>query len=227
MPEDQYPKGFEPEDDKPRTSLVTATKEHVAGVVAGWDNPRDDITPQLVFRDRDGGIGVMMLLIDMDSEVEKDYVADMMTATLACSGASEACFLSSAWVSGKQKLDKPMVMPRDDPDRIEAAIMVHHSPDGEAMHQAVIHRTDDKPPTLAEWVMLVGDRRLGGRFANAVHRGLQIGSELPPEMVGFIKSKEAAGEQEDVVKIFMRAMKKARDYQAAGTVPEGFIDFGK
>lgn len=221
---DEYPRGFEPEG-RSRYSVLEEAKKSVERQAAGWTDHTGDVFAEVVYRAADGGLGVIGLAVDMNSDVEKEYVALMMFATLAMERATECSFISSAWSIGPESAAAYEAAGRPGlanfPGRKEVANVMYMGPDGESMHSIEIFREDGsgKPPTLGTWQDEFGRPgqpfKLGGRFPDAAKRGIKAGKMLPPEMIEYIEKEKAAGNGEMVLKAFMKARQIATDPKAA------------
>jgi len=208
------------ETEAPIVSLLGHTKETIAKITEDFDSPNDDYDPVLLVRDHEDKVAFLGIGADMNDGDAKEEVAKFMFAVISVLRAKEAVFVSSTWMvkdlrDGDVEDGHLTVMPRDHPNRVEAVTLMHASLDGDAIHQAEIFRTQDKPPTIGEWnVMATGE--LQGRFGYALRDGLKVGRKLasdetPPEIVEFMNKAIADGDLEGLARSFMNAATKARE----------------
>ena len=64
--------------------------------------------------------------------------------------------------------------------------------------------------TLGDWEINSPSQPTGGRFADALHNGITMGAQLPPEMITFIDRRMANGEVQELIGPFLRAMRTIR-----------------
>ena len=105
---DEYPRGFEPTDGKTRYSVLEEAKKSVERQAAEWTTEHGDVFPEVLYRAADGGLGVMGLAVDMNSDTDKDYVISdseirKAYATYSVPGESLVDFsqLEELWVAGR------------------------------------------------------------------------------------------------------------------------------
>jgi hypothetical protein len=217
--------------------LLEYTKDCVKRIAADFDKPDADFLPTLLLKMHDGNVAICGLAADFDSQKEKDECAKFMMAACACARAKEACFVSSAWAveyappegekfENWQEVEKrdDFVMPRDNPNRIEVVNVMCSRPGGDVMASAEITRHEDegKPPTIGEWKEMGGEgTKLGGRFGDAIHDGIELGQKLlgdetPAELRAYMDEMIAKGEFEELVRSFMRGMDAAQKMRREG-----------
>lgn len=183
-----------------RISLVEVAKESVEHDFERFTSDTDDFVPELLFRSKDGGLGAVVLAVEMGSESDKDSLALVMFATLVMHGVTEAVFSSSSWTVRSDHVEQWKIEGRPAPSdfslRSEEVFVMHFCPDGEGMHHANINRSvgSGRPPTLGEWQeeALTG-QRMGGRFADAIHNGLTMAAQITPEVWTYMQSEISQG----------------------------------
>ena len=196
------------------SNLLDAAKAFTRAAVAELEGPDDDIMPHFLWSGPHG-LGLMPLYMMTDDDA-KDRIAAAMTASLVVGRATEAMFVSTAWVVAVdrgsvddleyQRLKRGYVKQRpvDHPDRVEMVALMETTHDGTRMTHAVLTRYPDKPPTLSEWETGEWSQLDSGRFGRATGLGLQFVRNMPPELIDIIEEGWAAGEQEDLIARFMK-----------------------
>jgi len=145
----------------------------------------DDFMPFMTYTAHDGTVGFAGLAA-MGSQAERNGLAASMTAMLTIYRATEAVFATCAWMATMTSEERVTTMPADHPNRREEAFVLHVDPEGhDHFHSAAIHRIKDRV-TLGAWNQDDDMVAVGGRFSQAMHAGLTMGSQLPPEMIAFI-----------------------------------------
>jgi len=211
-------------------TLLELTKSRVEQIAKDFTEPDDDFIPVLMVRAHNDQVAIIGLMGDMNSQSEKDDMAKFMMAACAVLRAKEVSFVSSAWAAKaipKEEFESgDFVMPRDRPDRIEVVNIMHSTSDGDTMSTSEISREDGKPPTIGGWEVVGGEGiKLGGRFGDAIHDGMFIGSKLvdpevtPDLMREYMDEMIEKGELEELIQSFMRgaagaAKKIAEDKKA-------------
>jgi hypothetical protein len=89
--------------------------------------------------------------------------------TLAAAHAAEAVYISSCWGSRIAGL-----RPSLQPDRRELITMCHVTRDSIEIWRAYIERFTDRPPQLGPFTSEGHDLELGGRYADAMRRGIEL-----------------------------------------------------
>ena len=166
------------------TELIDHARRFIEHEVEGLRNDAD-FMPFMTYTTHDDEVGFAGLAA-MGEEDECDGLANSMTGILAVYRATEAVFASAAWMATMTAEERDTTMPAEHPNRSEEAFILHVDPQGhDHFHSAAIHRIKGRV-SLGAWKQdddLVG---VGGRFAEALHIGIQLGKELPPEMIAFI-----------------------------------------
>lgn len=201
------------EGQQPQFNLLDMARSHVESLVADLEGG-DDFMPFMTYNGTARGepstgyVGLAM----PDNE-ERNDIADVMIAVLAIYRATEAVFASVSWavtVMDKAELDNPKVMPSEHPDRVEQVFVLHVAPEGDTFHSATVNRIDNRV-VLGDWEVGKQVERAGGRFGDAMHMGIELGKNLPPEMIVFIdRAMEKNDEAEDLIRPFLRAMRSMR-----------------
>ena len=185
--------------------LIDSARKHVESLVADLEGEAD-FMPFMAYdgttrgEPSTGYVGLVM----PDNE-ERNDLADVMIAILAINRATEATFASVSWavtVQTREELDGKM--PSEHPDRVEVVFMLHVAPEGDTFHQARINRIDGRV-VLGDWEVSKQKGEAGGRFADAMHMGIDLGQNLPPEMIRFIDAR-IDEDPEALVQPFLRAM---------------------
>ena len=183
--------------------------------------PQEDILPVMVCSGPHG-ISVMLLSEMGGDDASKDQLALWMTATLVVTRAAAAVTVTTAWMT-KMSLDDPDVdllagtikePVSERSDRVEGVALVCCSRDTEVLITAPLTRHEDRPPTLGDWIRLGdGNGMTGGRFGEAMYRGLKMAEEMPAEMVDLIEDGWAEGNPQDLIQRFVNV---AREVSGSG-----------
>lgn len=195
-----------------RASLIGMAKESARLSFEYMDTPGEDPIPEMGWRGKDDQLGVMAFAVDFDSPNEKNAIFDMMTCHLAIEQAQEATFFSTVWeVRGEQveqwKAEgKPA--PSDFSGRSEAILLLHVTPDVEAVWHAPITRYADKPPTLGAWAHV--ERRFTGRMRDAIYIGVRMGSAIPGGLAQSLREQMNKDGPEKTMAMMIRAFRTAR-----------------
>ena len=199
-------------------TLIDQAREHVEALVADLED-EDDFMPFLTYNGiAQGEPSSGYVGLQMPENEQRNDIADVMMAILAIYRATEAVFASVTWAVKTATADELDVMPSEHPDRVEQVFMIHVTPDGDAIHSARVTRVQGRVQ-LGDWEAIEGLQRVGGRFADAIHNGITMGAQLPPEMITFIDARVADDQVEELVGPFLRAMRTIR-----GTAPEGELN---
>lgn len=197
--------------ETPEFDLLEHGLTHARECLEALTKPNDDILPVLMWLGP-YGMGVMPLL-DMTDEKHKDDLAEMMTTSLACSRATEAVMITTSWMvkavdpGGDGALLN--CMPSEHPDRVEAitAMYVTHESNKDAMASAPVIRAPRTKPQLGEWSRDMADMRVGGRFGDAIHMGMDFAANMPDELIAILDEGWRDGEQEDLIKRFHKVFR--------------------
>ncbi len=176
------------------TSLLDDARESVLSKVANLEGD-DDFAPFMLIN----GAKTAYVALEMPEWGQpRDNVADVMTALLAAHRATEAVFASVAWmlsIAPEERQEWGNRSFEEHPNRQEAVFLVHiGTGNRDGFHTAPVQRTGNKV-SLGEWEDMTGERATaGGRFANAMRAGMQIGAMIAadPEMVEYIDKAMAA-----------------------------------
>jgi hypothetical protein len=142
-------------------------------------SPTGDWMPTL-FLEKDGKIAIMGLVGMPDQDEGKDWMAGIITVTIAITNADAVCLIMSAWTAPPNP-DGTITRPRDNPNRKEAitgyCMGVRGESDGEAMMMGYIQRSPDKHPVITDWTMLESEEEneltTKGRFPDAMRDGFR------------------------------------------------------
>jgi hypothetical protein len=201
------------DDEAP--DLLKHAQKITAKNVAELEGPEDDIMPTFLWLGPHG-MGLMPL-VPMTDWRQKDRLAAGMMAALCVSQATEAVFVSTSWMvksdrppdmtAGKTDADSLLggLMPSEHPDRVEVIVAIYQGKgDRSYFASAEVIRYPDKPPDLREWDTKMSDAKVGGRFAEAIMNGLSMVESMPQEMVDIIESGWREGEQQDLMRRFLK-----------------------
>jgi hypothetical protein len=212
--------------------LLKYAKSSVEKIAKGFTKHDDDFTPTLLVRQAKGGVVIFGLAADMNDQRAKDECAKFMVAACACLRSTEVCLVSSAWTVKYERQDGQPIedwreiekrddftMPRDHRDSVEVVNIMHASSGGDTMASADINRSwGYDPPTLGEWEDVGGEGvKLGGRFGDAIHAGMELGQKMftdnrtPPEIIAYMDQQIENGEIEELIASFMRSMTMAAE----------------
>lgn len=211
-------------EDPATYPILKHAMDHARSCAADLTEPEEDILPVLLWVGP-YGMGIMPLL-EMGDDDAKDAIAAMMTTVIATGRAAQAVLITTSWmVSAPRDEDgKPKksamdamggVMPSQHPDRIEAVTAMYASLAGtDSMSHAVLTRYPDKPPTMGEWEGIDEpmSAKIGGRFGDAIHMGMDLATQMPPEMIEILDAGWKQGEQNDLIERFHKVL--------TGIVPE-------
>ena len=159
------------------------------------------------------GVGLMPIGPMLQDEETKDMLALHMTAAMVVGRATEAVMVTTAWTVKREMTDEEkaaykrgtygIVPPSKDPDRVEIIGLMRVSNEGDDMHQAELIRHPDRPPDIGEWES-IGAAKVGGRFGDAMHLGLDFVRDMPEAMTEIIEEGWENGEQEDLIQRFVK-----------------------
>lgn len=203
-------------------TLLEHAQRHVASMVADLEGEQD-FMPFMTIRDRDtGGVAYVGLMMPSGGD-EKDGIADVMTALCAIHRTTEAVFVCTSWQvtcknSGDPEAQKyaQSLPPSQHPDRVEVVFAHEATPDGDLYSSAQVIRQNNGV-MIGEWSEGSRSQNVGGRFGDAIHMGIRLGADLPPEVSSWIDEQIAEGNQEELLFRFMRAVNTARAEMAQKT----------
>jgi hypothetical protein len=188
-------------------SILDNAKRHIESLVTELEGD-DDFMPFLITRrdDKEFYVGLAAM-----ADETKDDMADVMFAAVAVTRAEEAVFASVSWTVHQDKDEEEItVRPSRHPQRQEAAVIVHTTRDGDAMHLANVYRRAATGVLLGAWEEAkVG----GGRFADAMRAGVKMGTTMPEEMAEYCQAAIDSGNIEAVLCLAMSAFRKIRTGQ--------------
>jgi len=173
----------------------------------------DDFMPFMTYTAHDGTVGFIGLAA-MGEQAERDGLAASMTAVLTIYRATEALFATCAYMVRVQTREEMKgLTPSQHPNREERVFMHHVDPEGvDRFHSAKIHRIKDRV-ALGAWETEYGEdtamKDVGGRFGDAIHMGLTMGSQLPPEMIAFIDA-HIEENSDQMVSTFVKVISQLR-----------------
>lgn len=220
------------QEPPPGFSLIEHAKTVVRKEASELEGPDDDIPPMFLWLGAHG-YGIMPIADLMKGDEEKDKLTVVMTAALVVGRATEAIHISTAWMAQvdtstlspeelermKQGYANPR--PADRPDRIEAVVLTHITTDTDSLVDARVTRHKDKPPELGEWETRSYETgSLGGRFGDAIHLGLSMVKELPPELIDIIKEGWEVDRQAELMNRFIKMAAQLMRVQMEGGTPK-------
>jgi hypothetical protein len=178
-------------------------------------NIKQDFVPFIIVvdeRDREFFVGFAKMPTEPEA---KDEIADMIIALCVVHGAVEVAFGSAAW-SAEGDGDLP---PSQRPDRKEVAIISAADSAGVgAVRIASVVRESDKVG-IGLWEQVPLAVSAGGRFAEALHMGINLSKKMPPEIRDFLREQIEAGLLEEIISSTMSAISEAR--RTALTIEKG------
>lgn len=193
------------------TDLMEAAKRHIT---ESFDTSQ--FVPVLLVKAHDGGLAIAPLDGDMDDDGAKDEMASFMTATIACLRAQEAALVTVAWtlppnaVTKEEYESDDFVKPSERPDRFEVVNIMQVHPDSDRMANAEIMRGGARP-RVGDWSTFQPRKdeqpiRLGGRFGEAMHKGVELGQKMfDGPIADYMDEMIAEGNLAELVFRFMRA----------------------
>lgn len=187
-------------------SLVEDARRHVESLVEDLEG-NDDFMPFMTIVCHDDKVAYVGL--EMPDEEGKGDIADVMAAMTAAYRAKEVVFGSVSWMVKSAKKEGLGMMPSEHPDRVEAVFLLHITGDGDTMHHAEVRR-EDGTVFLDTWDSFEADSNVSGRFGTAIHMGMKLSANLPPEMVEYMEANFAVGKEEEVVGPMVRAFHHLR-----------------
>jgi hypothetical protein len=205
------------EEEQPHTSLVEMAKRSVEISFEGFDEPDDDITPEVTWRQGygDKGLGMMVLAVNWDTADEKLAITQMIMCNLGVQQAVEATMAHTIWAVAEDQVDawveagRPA--PADFPGHHEEIFLFHASPDGEGLHRARITRYPDKPPTLGKWTTVENDGRVVGIFRDAIANGVRMGRSIPDDLAQRMRDDMDRLGSETVLAGMIRSFRAAQE----------------
>lgn len=203
------------------TELLDHARDHIERMVATLSGD-DDFMPFMVLN---GAKDHLYVGLPMPDE-GRDTIADVMVAILTVYRATEAVFASMAWSVMAHKREEIKVAPSQHPDRQEIAFLVHVGPGADACYTAPVIREAGKVG-LGLWSGEADEdgalENIGGRFGDAMHMGIRMGSDLPIEMCAFIDEALERDDLDAVIAPFLRAMNHVR----SGELTDEEIELGR
>jgi hypothetical protein len=176
----------------PLEAVFSAALTGVVGTEEDFSEPDDDWLPIMLLIDDHRGLSVAAIdgQFMADDEAKEMLAQSVIPRLVKEVDAVAVAFVSSTWMSRGPRLpgaSVPAVVepetgevrprrPSEDPNRIEAVVVVACSLKGEITAVAEIQRTDDAPPTLGEWETNRSSKRSPGRFTNAIYEALDEGA---------------------------------------------------
>jgi hypothetical protein len=178
-----------------------------------------DFVPFVIVAD-DKGKEFFVAFPHMPAEAKaKDQIADMIMALCVIHGAVEVSFGSAAWsVEDKGDNDLP---PSKRPDRKEVAIISAADSAGvKVVRIASMVREGDKVGIgLWEQLSVAEAAVAAGRFAEALHMGIKLSKQMPPELRDFLREQIEAGLLEEILSSTIDVINEAR--RTALTIEKG------
>ncbi len=170
--------------------------------------PDEDMLPLLVHENSCGEKILTAIGMPMDTHEQKDRMAAVLIANMAIDGAVQGVFVSMAWmVTGDSDEDLPSGSLADHPDRVEVVSAFHATPDGDAIHNAVLTRHDGKPPTIENgWTVTDVGEMSGGRIALALRTGLFLGKNMPEGLREVLDNTERTKGINALASVLLRKM---------------------
>lgn len=153
--------------------------------------PDDNALPTLLYRDADNHR--MVLGLAYPAELA-DEMAMYMTASMLVDEAIEAFYSSFVWTvieTPDEHVRSPM--PKDHPDRVEQAMIVHCTPDGGSLYFADITRSPDGSPVLGEWVP-DDFIKCSGRIVRHMEAGIKMVAGLSDELRSVFRLARSEGD---------------------------------
>lgn len=200
-------------------TMIEEAQGHVERMVAELEGD-DDIMPFMTIRGRDEEGIVYVGLMMPEGGVEKNHIADTMMALCALNRAVAVVFGCTSWQVTCDPKDAEAVkkaesvMPSQHPDRQEIVFLHHATADGDSYASTVLTRENNKV-RLGGWSSDPRGGRVGGRFGDAIHLGMKLGAEMPPEMCEWIDEQVADGNSQQLLATFMRALGTIKAQHAA------------
>jgi hypothetical protein len=190
------------------TDLVTAAKTAARDALNDLEAPQADIPPLLVAKTPKGYLSVQL---EMPQEPDqRDMVADYMMALIACSRATEAVFICTAWMATATLAD--MRRPSEREDKNEVLVLAHDNGDTTSLWMAGLTRHENRPPDMGLWKH-DEESTMGGRFAEALSLGLKL-SETVAQIPGLQDQLDEAATPEEISSlalVLVETLQKARN----------------
>lgn len=209
------------------TDLLKYAQDHIVSMMTDLEGD-DDFMPFMTVRHaRTNEVCYVGIMMPQDDD-QKDMVADVMTAVCAIHRTNEAVFCCTSYMVSARADDPEdlaraeSTRPRDHPDRVEVVFAHEATPDGDRFVTAPVIRRNNGV-VLDGWSEEKRGQNNRGRFGDAIHMGIRMGAEFPPEMCDYVDSKMAAGEVDEVIASFLKATTTARA-EAATTNENGEND---
>lgn len=156
--------------------LATVMMEAVEGIQTQFDDPDDDWVPVMGLVPQEGEN--VMLALDgrwlENDDTKHRLVTDVMIPAINGIGAKTLATVFSAWVAKVPKDANLEDLPRpsDNPDRKEVVVVTAMDSFNVKTWMVEIIRTEDSPPTLAEWELIPHGSQTG-RFIEEIQGALR------------------------------------------------------
>lgn len=133
--------------------------------------PDDDWAPILLFRGSAGAMNIVGVPMIQD---HKDQVAAAIAGLLSANKARSAAMLLSSWMIARpaEGTDVSDERPSEAPDRREVLVLLAVDDSSALSRVAAIQRHTGRPPTLGPAQELGDGPAQGGRFIDALRRGV-------------------------------------------------------
>lgn len=176
----------------------------------------DDFLPFLQLLNDRNEIAYVGLAMPEDPD-EKDGLADTITALCMVFRPVEATFASVAWMVTfpNEESAKGSVAPSRHPDRIETAFLTRVAADGAISASTANVVRENNMIGVGLWAdMESGPMVIGGRFGEALQRGIALARDMPAELREFIDAELAADRMQELVERILKVtgeLRSARD----------------
>lgn len=182
-------------------------------------NDKEDFVPFVIVaddQDREFFIGFAQMPTEPEA---KNELADMIMALCVVHGAVEATFGSAAWSAETSADDNSDVPPSERPNRKEVAMACAATSAGvKDVCIASVVRENGKVG-IGLWEQMPPTVAAAGRFAEALHMGLKLSAQIPPEIRAFLREQIEAGLMREIVGSTMSVITESR--RGAMTMEEG------
>jgi hypothetical protein len=196
------------------STLAEDAQQHIERMMQELSGD-EDFLPFMTIKDREDRVVLAGLVMPQDPD-EKDQIANMMTALCMVHRGVEVIFASSSWMVYRGSGDPDPYQTGQPlskhPDRIEMAFVVVVNIDGQcAMHSAPLIR-ENNMVGVGMWSSTEPSAaKVAGRFAEAIHVGMELGQQLPPEVCEYIDSEaRKEGRLESLVQSTVQMIREAR-----------------
>ena len=200
------------------SELVEMAKQHVASLMEDLTG-EEDFMPFMNIRTHDGMIAYVGLEMPEGGEA-RNRLGDVMMALCAIHRATEVVYVSTSWlvkrnlttdpIGDDETPERPAVMPSEHPDRIEVvAIMAISGERLEGSTACASVTRENNTVRLSDWDDAEGVG-IAGRFGNAIIAGMKFGEKIPPDMCAYVDAEIAAGRQDELIRLMLRALNSVR-----------------